>query len=121
MPPDQEHPHHFFGDVPLFQKHLEYLVSKDSFQFLELQRRRDAEHAFVSIEASARQNDVAVGMETREIAALQTISVTRRPYVQGGEIPDSPRKFDPGFNKPAAPGDSPFNSRDEYHLTSNRM
>ena len=68
MPPFVEHPDHFFRDLALLQEHLEYLVAEDGLQLLNLQRRRDAEHAFVSIKASVCQKDVAVGIESEEVA-----------------------------------------------------
>ena len=67
MPPCVEHPHHLFRDLALFQKHPEDLVPENGFQLFDLQRRRDAEHAFVPIKAAVRHQNVAVGIESKKI------------------------------------------------------
>ncbi len=64
MFPCGKHPHHFCGDLAFFQEHLEYFVPENGFQLFHFQRRGDAKHAFVSVKAAVRQENVAVGIES---------------------------------------------------------
>jgi hypothetical protein len=43
-------------------------VPEDGLQLFEFQRRRNTEHAFVSVKTAIRQEDVAVGIETESVA-----------------------------------------------------
>ena len=68
MLPSGEHPDHLLGNFSLGKKHPEHLVPKNGFQLLQLQRRGDAEHAFVAIETAISDEDVGVGIVSQEIA-----------------------------------------------------
>ena len=68
MFPRGQHFHQLFRDLTFFQEHPEHLVPEDGLQLLNLQRRGDAEHASVTVKAAVRQEDVAVGIETEEVA-----------------------------------------------------
>jgi len=68
MPPCGEHGDQLLRDLPLVQEHPEYLVPEDGLQLLEFKGWRDAEHAAITIETAVRHEDVAVGIESEEIA-----------------------------------------------------
>ena len=68
VPPCREHPHHFFGDLPLLQKHLEYFVPENGLKLFEFQGRSNAEHSLLAIETSVSQKNVAVRIESKKVA-----------------------------------------------------
>ena len=43
-------------------------MTENGFQLFKLQRRRDTEHAAITIKTPVRQKDVAVGIESEKIA-----------------------------------------------------
>ena len=51
MPPCREHGDHLLRDLSFVQKHPEHLVPENGLQLFQLQRRGDAEHTFVAIDA----------------------------------------------------------------------
>ena len=67
MAPVGEHGDQVFGNSPFGQKHLEDLVPKDRLQLFQVQGRSDPEHA-PPVEASVRYQNMAVGVEAKEIA-----------------------------------------------------
>jgi len=68
MPPCGEHGDHLLRDLSLGEQHPEHLVPEDGLQLFQFKRRSDAEHAFVAVEATVRNEDVAVGIEAEEVA-----------------------------------------------------
>jgi hypothetical protein len=68
MPPCREHGNHLFRDLSPVQEHSEYFVPENSLQLFEFQRRRNAKHTSFAIETAIGQEDVAVGIESEEIA-----------------------------------------------------
>jgi len=68
MFPRREHPNHFFSDLAFFQEHLEYFVPEDGLQLFQFQGRGNAEHALFAVETAVGQEDVAVGVESEEVA-----------------------------------------------------
>ena len=68
MPPCGEHGNHLFGYLSLVQKHPENLVPENGLQLFEFQRRGDTKHASVSVKAAVGYENVAVGIEAKEIA-----------------------------------------------------
>ena len=68
MFPRREHPDHFFGDLAFLEEHLEHLVTEDGLQLLEFQWRRNAKHTSISVETAIGQEDVAVRIESEEVA-----------------------------------------------------
>ena len=55
-------------DLPLVQKHPEYLVPEDGLQLLEFKGWRDAEHAAITIETAVRHENVGVRIVSQKIA-----------------------------------------------------
>ena len=76
MFPCREHPHHLLRDLPLVQDHPEYLVPEacpelvewEGLQLFQLQGWGDAEHAAITIKTAVRHQNVAVWIESEEIA-----------------------------------------------------
>ena len=68
MFPCGKHPDRFFRNLAFFQEHPEYLVTENGFQLFKLQRRRDTEHAVITIKTAVRHQDVTVWIESEEIA-----------------------------------------------------
>ena len=68
MLPSGEHPHHFPGNLPLTQEHLQCLMPENGLQLFQLQRRGDAEDAPAAAEAAIGDEDVAVRIESEKIA-----------------------------------------------------
>jgi hypothetical protein len=58
----------FAGNLPFGEEHFENIVPEESLQFFQFQRRRDVKHALFTIEASICYEDVAVRIESKEIA-----------------------------------------------------
>jgi len=56
-----------FGNSPFGQKHLEDFVPKNRLQLFQVQGRSDPEHT-LPVEASVRHQDMAVGIESEEVA-----------------------------------------------------
>ena len=67
MTPVGEHGDQVSCDSPFGQKHLEDPVPENRLQLFQVQRRSDPEHA-LPIEASVRHQDMAVGLESEEVA-----------------------------------------------------
>ena len=67
MTPVGKHGDQVFGNSPFGQKHLEDHVPKDRLRLFQVQGRSDPEHAPL-VEASVRYPDMAVGIESEEIA-----------------------------------------------------
>ena len=67
MTPAGKHGDQVFCNSPSDQEHLEYFVSEDRPQLFHLQGRSDPEHA-LPVEASVRHQDMAVGIESEEVA-----------------------------------------------------
>ena len=74
MFPRRQHPDHFFGDLGLLQKHLEHLMTEYGLQLFKLQRRCNTKHSSIAIEAPVRPEDVAVGIESEKVAAVEVIA-----------------------------------------------
>ena len=68
MFPCGKHPDHFFRNLSLGKKHPEHLMLEDGLQLFQFQRRRDTEHAVITIETPVRHQDVTVGIESEKIA-----------------------------------------------------
>jgi len=68
MPPCREHADHLLRDLSLVQEHPEHLVPEDGLQLFQLQGRGDAEHAAITIKTAVGHQDVAVGIESEEVA-----------------------------------------------------
>ena len=68
MPPCGEHGDDLLRNLPPVQKHPEHLVPEDALQLFQFKGRCDAEHALAAIEAAIRHKDMAVGIESEEIA-----------------------------------------------------
>ncbi len=68
MFPRKEHLDHLLCDLALFQEHPEYLMPEDGLQLLEFQGRCNTKHTLFTIETAIRQKDVAVGIESEEVA-----------------------------------------------------
>ena len=68
MPTCGEHGDHLCGDLSLGKQHPEHLMPEDGLQLFQFQRRGDAEHALVAIEAAVRHEDVSVRIVSQEIA-----------------------------------------------------
>ena len=62
------HRYQFAGNLPFGEKYFENIVPEESLQFFQFQRRRDVKHALFTIEASICYEDVAVRIESKEIA-----------------------------------------------------
>ncbi len=67
MTPVGKHGDQVFCNSPPGQEHLEDLVPEDHLQLFQVQRRSDPEHA-PPVEASVRYQDMAVGIESEEVA-----------------------------------------------------
>jgi hypothetical protein len=67
MTPVGEHDDQVSGNSPLGQEHLGDPVPEDRLQLFQAQRRSDPEHA-LPVKASVRHQDMAVGIESEEIA-----------------------------------------------------
>jgi hypothetical protein len=67
MTPVGKHGDSVFCNSLFGQKHLEDLVPKDRLQLFQVQGRSDPEHAPL-VEASVRYQDMAVGIESEEVA-----------------------------------------------------
>ena len=63
-----EHGNHFLCDLSPVQEHLEYLMLEDALQLFQLQGRGDAEHALAAVKAAIGNQDMAMGVESQEIA-----------------------------------------------------
>jgi len=68
MPPCGEHVDHLCGDLSPVQEHLQNLVPENDFQLFQIQRRGDAEHPLVAVEAAVGDENVAVGIESEEVS-----------------------------------------------------
>jgi len=58
----------FACNLPFGEEHFENIVPEESLQFFQFQRRRDVKHALFTIEASICYEDVAVRIESKEVA-----------------------------------------------------
>ena len=67
MTPVGKHGDQVFCDSPPGQEHLQDLVPEDRLQLFQVHRRSDPEHA-LPVEASVRHQDMAVGIESEEVA-----------------------------------------------------
>jgi len=56
------------GNLPFGEKHFENIVPEESLQLFQFQRRRDAKHSSVAVKAAIGYEDVAVRIESKEIA-----------------------------------------------------
>ena len=67
MTPVGKHDDQVFCNSPPGQEHLEDPMPENRLQLFQVQRRNDPEHA-LPVEASVRHQDMAVGIESEEIA-----------------------------------------------------
>ncbi len=67
MTPVGEHGDQVSGNSPFGQKYLEDLVPENRLQLFQVQRRSYPEYA-PPLEASVRHQDMAVGIESEEVA-----------------------------------------------------
>ena len=68
MPPCREHGDHLLRDLSFAQEHPEHLVPEYGLQLFQLQGWSDAGHAAVTIKTAVGHKDVAMGIESEEIA-----------------------------------------------------